>query len=85
MGNYENNVNIFYFVSVEYLYILVIIVNYRIRKYLENKNIMLLLAIILGKLVGEVYYLLGGHPMLIGKISQHFKMLTLKELSMTTL
>ena len=42
--NYENNVNIFYFVLVDSLYILVIIVNYSVRKYLEKKNIMLLLG-----------------------------------------
>ena len=30
--NYENNVNISYFLLVDYLYILVIIVNYSIRK-----------------------------------------------------
>ena len=30
--NYENSVNISYFVLVDYLYILVIIVNYSIRK-----------------------------------------------------
>ena len=33
--NYENNVNISYFVTLDYLYTLIIILNYSIRKYLE--------------------------------------------------
>ena len=52
--NYENNVNISYFVLVDYLYILVIIVKYSNRKYLEQEDVCYYQGLYLGKLVGDI-------------------------------
>ena len=52
--NYENNDNIFYFVLVNYLYILVIIVKYSIRKYLAQEDVCYYQGLLLGKLVGDI-------------------------------
>ena len=55
--NYKNNFNISYFVLIDYLYILVIIMNQEI---IRVERCLLLLGLLLGKLVGDIYYLFGN-------------------------